>query len=792
MVESNIGSSRILNRGKLANDQNSLAKDKNNTGNISKEETSEEKLKSQPSQLERSLANNDKDHLNKDSQKSFYDYLEKSVPFLPAAKTIVNPAKDGVEVLGVNDAFKKLNSDGDKLYMRVTAELKGYLRIGLKGQLGTDIEVTQVGNGSDAKYRISLDKESLSVYFQKLGIPYASLKFEAGIQTADRVEMSFDSQTEAIRATKLLQRLAVSDAISDAATSGTYSSLSGGGSNPLANPLTKSGSPGIISKALLGISNQDISFLQSHISAYEQTLGARGRASIEAQLPQLFLPFKTRLEGRRDPRLQVIRRVEMPQGGKPGRLTLTIAGDVTTTVKEKLEISPSQTNRASVRILAQNRIGVGMNRVEMSAHYKIPSREMMRSKSALEGRVLPEKYLMDSGRIGKPDRITYKATNEKRVQGYHDLSRADTEKITVRFDISNPKQSLNALKKLAVGDVKGAAAVAGANLITEFQHINRSGFAVQSGIKLDSGRGEELEATVIVEAGVNDVTKKKADVELPTIGAVPDTEKGSKSNTKEQGVSPEAHIGSAESSKQSKLNGSDKRKSTDKIIQEYQVAADKVIRDWKIKHPDSGIEGILFRAIKIPTIEYLTKTESKLIQELFDRNGIRGIVALKTFNEIVNPSGTDQSINAYRVADRYFPRKDDSGNLIRGGEDGHNNAFCHAFFNAMLTKEFGVGFAASFATAHEGLPGNPADREAMDLFNNELGRRIAVENPNASPRELAKLIHKAIMDGEAVVINRQGELVYSDQEEIGQTGSADDAPINSVKAPPEWAYTGSH
>ncbi|MEJ2424300.1 MAG: hypothetical protein P8101_07520 [Candidatus Thiodiazotropha sp.] len=109
-----------------------------------------------------------------------------------------------------------------------------------------------------------------------------------------------------------------------------------------------------------------------------------------------------------------------------------------------------------------------------------------------------------------------------------------------------------------------------------------------------------------------------------------------------------------------------------------------------------------------------TKTETDLIQQLYDSksNVVSSYLALDKFNRIVSSSGTDNEINAFRVADQYFPRVDDQGAPIPGGNDGHNDAFRHAFYSAMLTKEFGVGFSAAFGTAHEGLPGNEADREA--------------------------------------------------------------------------------
>jgi hypothetical protein len=233
------------------------------------------------------------------------------------------------------------------------------------------------------------------------------------------------------------------------------------------------------------------------------------------------------------------------------------------------------------------------------------------------------------------------------------------------------------------------------------------------------------------------------------------------------------------------------RQSTDEILQQYQVADDIKLPEWRleVKVGPLTIERVPFTNIEIPPLHNKTKTETDLIQQLYDREGI---FAVKTFRDIVDPDGSSQTINAYRVADQYFPHTDADANPIVGAEDGHNDAFRHAFFNAMLTKEFGVGFASSFGTAHEGVPGNEADREAMDLYNNELGRRIAVENPQASPQQLAALIHTAIMNGEAIVIDSQGELVYSDQVAVGQTGMADDIPRNGVLTTPEWANTGSN
>ncbi|MEZ5585268.1 MAG: hypothetical protein R3F37_23205 [Candidatus Competibacteraceae bacterium] len=116
--------------------------------------------------------------------------------------------------------------------------------------------------------------------------------------------------------------------------------------------------------------------------------------------------------------------------------------------------------------------------------------------------------------------------------------------------------------------------------------------------------------------------------------------------------------------------------------------------------------------------------------------------------------------------------------------DGQRDAFRHAYWNALMTDRLGVEFTEAFTTAHEGAPGNPADREAMDLYNNKLGRRIAEDNPNASDEELAQLVYEAVQNGEAIVIDANGELAWSDQVPVWNHGQADDAPDPGGNPPP--------
>jgi hypothetical protein len=73
----------------------------------------------------------------------------------------------------------------------------------------------------------------------------------------------------------------------------------------------------------------------------------------------------------------------------------------------------------------------------------------------------------------------------------------------------------------------------------------------------------------------------------------------------------------------------------------------------------------------------------------------------------------------------------------------------------------------------------------MDLYNNEVGRRIAEANPNASEQQLADLVQQAIGRGEMVVIDRAGNLAWSNQVGYGQHGVANDSPVPGVLAPPQ-------
>ena len=73
-------------------------------------------------------------------------------------------------------------------------------------------------------------------------------------------------------------------------------------------------------------------------------------------------------------------------------------------------------------------------------------------------------------------------------------------------------------------------------------------------------------------------------------------------------------------------------------------------------------------------------------------------------------------------------------------------------WNAVMTDRIGEKKAKKFADAHEQFPNNPVEHMEMDLHNNELGRRIALEYAGQGYDVFSQKIQEAINNGEAKVI----------------------------------------
>ncbi|RDZ28920.1 DUF6973 domain-containing protein [Lysobacter silvisoli] len=222
----------------------------------------------------------------------------------------------------------------------------------------------------------------------------------------------------------------------------------------------------------------------------------------------------------------------------------------------------------------------------------------------------------------------------------------------------------------------------------------------------------------------------------------------------------------------------DPRPNLNDIRTSYQVADDEVIT----------YRPRVFGAIDIPFTDgrEMTKTEGALLDRL---TRDRGLVGLSEFRDIAR--------NAFAEGERRFPDNPVPSGVPADrarewqGNDGHRDAFRHAYWSARLAQEYGPDWAKAFTTAHEGLPGNWANREAMDLYNNSIGVQIGAANRNATPEQLANLIGQQLDQGKLVLMNSSGNLEWSDRVRVGQHGLSPDDVIGPKLPTPGAVSTDS-
>jgi hypothetical protein len=222
------------------------------------------------------------------------------------------------------------------------------------------------------------------------------------------------------------------------------------------------------------------------------------------------------------------------------------------------------------------------------------------------------------------------------------------------------------------------------------------------------------------------------------------------------------------------------RPDLDGILRDYQVVNDPGgMIDWE---PNGGLLKDMGALFTDPM--RMTATEGQLL----DQRSALDIVGMNNIKD-----------DAWNAAIERFPAPQDKRSNFPTEErfqswasnDGHRDAFRHAYWNALMTQRLGEDFSERFTTAHEGSPNNRSDREAMDLYNNEVGRLIGAENPTASPREIADLVEQALNNGELIVIGANGELAWSDQVAYGEHGTANDPATPGVIQTPDARDTES-
>ncbi|MFB7721872.1 DUF6973 domain-containing protein [Nocardia sp. NPDC056100] len=149
------------------------------------------------------------------------------------------------------------------------------------------------------------------------------------------------------------------------------------------------------------------------------------------------------------------------------------------------------------------------------------------------------------------------------------------------------------------------------------------------------------------------------------------------------------------------------------------------------------------------TPDAMTKSEVTALEKLLVREGPAGLVDFYSIKKMATQAANESDFSATV-------------------NDGQGDAFRHTYWNALLTRRFGETFADEYATSHEGGAGQPSHREAMDLYNNSIGRQIGADNPTASPEDLKSKVTQAINDGKAVIIGKENpgatpQIMWSNQ-----------------------------
>ena len=183
------------------------------------------------------------------------------------------------------------------------------------------------------------------------------------------------------------------------------------------------------------------------------------------------------------------------------------------------------------------------------------------------------------------------------------------------------------------------------------------------------------------------------------------------------------------------------------IMRTYTVAEDTMVRFTPV--------GLLGMLAPETFTRIMTATEARLLQCL----GLSNMNEFKTIADLAYALSIEIYPDAAVPAWVTDPDDRDGWN----SNDGHRDALRHSLWNAMMAQTFGQSFAESFGTAHEGVRGNltqPA-RLSMDLYNNEQGRRVARAHPRATRTQLRDLLQTEIEQGNLVVVDRTGQLTWS-------------------------------
>ncbi|WP_168123794.1 hypothetical protein [Paenibacillus sp. HB172176] len=124
-------------------------------------------------------------------------------------------------------------------------------------------------------------------------------------------------------------------------------------------------------------------------------------------------------------------------------------------------------------------------------------------------------------------------------------------------------------------------------------------------------------------------------------------------------------------------------------------------------------------------------------------------------------------IDAYTAkadADTAFAKAATSG--YSRPEDGKQDAFRHAYWNILMTRDIGSGQAKEVADIHEEYNPGSALANEMDLYNNSIGRgaySAVLPGADDSDNALVTEIKSWLDNGFLKYINTSGSLVWTDE-----------------------------
>ena len=136
--------------------------------------------------------------------------------------------------------------------------------------------------------------------------------------------------------------------------------------------------------------------------------------------------------------------------------------------------------------------------------------------------------------------------------------------------------------------------------------------------------------------------------------------------------------------------------------------------------------------------------------ELFRKLGFdpKGLRDLEDIRGVEAPLTASRGRELANEAKKDAKQKTDEGNFSSSSlHDSDADAYRHALWNYLMTQKLGPDAAKRFGDAHEVTVPNPDSERLMDLFNNNVGRGLALD-PKNKGRPAADVIMEALRSGQ--------------------------------------------